>query len=179
MNRQLKPAQLLAAALLLLALAACEVEHEPLAQGDRAPPWSATSFAGEAVSFPELLNGKPTVLVFWATWCSYCKAFMPYLREIERDYGTDRINVLTINAKEDGTGNPAAYIAALDMPMIAVKDGDAIATAYDVEYIPGLMIIDADGIVAYRRAWTELPAGDTVANLWSIQVRSNLRQLLN
>lgn len=162
-----------------LCLAACAGDSREIGRGDDAPAFEATSFDGTAVSFPELLDDKPAVVVFWATWCSYCKAFMPYLKEIQADYGTDEISVLTINAKEDGSGDPAAYIADLDFPVIAVADGDAIAADYDVEYIPGLMIVDADGVIAYRRAWTELPAGDTVARLWSLQVRSNLDQLLD
>lgn len=168
------PSLCLAGAICWLSLAACDIE-----QGSVAPSWSATTFDGSAVRFPELLNDKPTVMVFWATWCNYCKAFMPYLRQIQADYGADRINVLTINAKEDGSGDPAAYIRDLGFPMIAVRDGDTIAAAYDVEYIPGLMIIGADGVVAYRRGWTDLPAGDTVAKLWSIQVRQGLDELLS
>jgi thiol-disulfide isomerase/thioredoxin len=166
-------------ALLMLVLAACSGEPDELGQGDIAPAWTGTSFDGADVRFPELIDGKPTVVVFWATWCNYCKAFMPFLEAIQADFGADRINVLAINAKEEETGDPAAYVADLGFPMIAVRDGDAIAAAYDVEYIPGLMVVDADSIVAYRRSWTELPAGETVANLWSIQVRGALRQLLN
>ncbi len=64
------------------------------------------------------------------------------------------------------------------MEQIAVADGDAIAAAYGVEYIPGLMVIAPDGTVAYRRAWTDLPAGDRVASFWSRQVRRALDQLL-
>lgn len=159
--------------------AACGAERGELGAGDRAPAWSAATFAGETVRFPELLEGKPAVVVFWATWCSYCKAFMPYLEGIHDSYGADRIHIVTINAKEDGTGDPAAYVADLGFPTIAVRDGDAIAAAYDVEYIPGLMIVDGKGTVAYRRAWTDLPAGETVANLWSIQVRLGLEELLD
>jgi thiol-disulfide isomerase/thioredoxin len=161
----------------LLALGACSAESE-LGQGDPAPPFVATTFDGSTVRFPELIDGKPTVVVFWATWCSYCRAFMPELRAIHDFYGADRINILTINAKEDGAEDPAAYIAQLGFPTIAVRDGDAIAADYDVEFIPGLMIVDRDGVVAYRRAWTELPAGETIARLWSIQLRLNLDQLL-
>ena len=165
---------LAATAALLVALPAASVE-----QGDTAPAWTGVDFDGGAVEFPALLNGKPTVMVFWATWCNYCKAFMPYLENIQNDYGSDRINVLTVNAKEDGSGgNPADYIAALSMEQIAVAEGDGIAAAYAVEYIPGLMVIAADGTVAYRRAWTELPAGDQVAIFWSRQVRRTLDGLL-
>jgi len=165
---------LLAVAALLAAGTASAVE-----QGDRAPAFEARDFDGRAVSFPALLEGKPAVLVFWATWCPYCKAFMPYLQSIQADYGSDRINILTVNAKEDGEGDPAGYIESLGFPMIAVSEGDAIAAAYDVEFIPGLMVIDADGMVAYRRPWTDLPAGDTVARFWSRQVRKALDGLLD
>ena len=167
------------AAIALAAIASSCTQSEPteLGQGDRAPAFTATTFDGATVRFPELLGGKPTVMVFWATWCNYCKAFMPRLEDIKAEFG-DAINVVTINAKEDGSGSPAAYIANIDFPMIAVRDGDTIAAAYDVEYIPGLMIAGADGVIAYRRPWTDLPAGRQVADLWASQVRSNLYSLL-
>ncbi|HUF73914.1 MAG TPA: TlpA disulfide reductase family protein [Gammaproteobacteria bacterium] len=163
---------------LVLSLPACQVDQGTIGQGSVAPAFDAVTFDGRPISFPELLDGKPAIVVFWATWCSYCKAFMPYLEDIEAAYG-ERVNVLTINAKEDGSSDPAAYVEDLDFPMIAVSEGDAIAAAYDVEYIPGLMIVDAEGTVAYRRAWTDLPAGDQVARLWSIQVRQGLDQLFD
>ena len=164
--------------ILALALFAALPAHT-VEQGDQAPSWQGRDFDGRAVEFPALLGGKPTVMVFWATWCSYCKAFMPYLERIQNDYGTERINVVTINAKEDGSGgDPAAYMSAMAMQKIAVANGDTIAAAYGVEYIPGLMVIAADGTVAYRRAWTDLPAGDRVASFWARQVRRALDELL-
>lgn len=147
-------------------------------QGDPAPAWQGVDFDGRDVDFPALLEGRPTVMVFWATWCGYCRAFMPYLQQIENDYGSDRINILLVNAKEDGSGgDPADYVAALSMDAISVAAGDDVAAAYAVDYIPGLMVIAPDGTVAYRRAWTDLPAGDRVASFWSRQVRRALDQL--
>jgi thiol-disulfide isomerase/thioredoxin len=166
------------ASLASLILACGLMQANAVEQGEPAPAWRGVDFAGTAVEFPQLLDGKPTVMVFWATWCGYCKAFMPYLERIQNDYGREQINILTINAKEDGSGNPAEYIAGLAVQTIAVTNGDAIAAAYGVEYIPGLMVIAADGTVAYRRAWTDLPAGDRVAAYWSRQVRRALDELL-
>jgi thiol-disulfide isomerase/thioredoxin len=147
-------------------------------QGDVAPRWEARDFAGRVIDFPSVTEGKPAVVVFWATWCPYCRAFMPYLEAIEKDYAEHGVKIVTINAKEDGRGDPRAYVEALGFRPIAVADGDAIAKAYGVEYIPGLMLVGGDGVVAYRRPWTDLPAGRTVAELWDSQVRGALDELV-
>ena len=68
-------------------------------QGEDAPAWRGQDFDGQQVEFPALLEGKPTVMVFWATWCGYCRAFMPYLEGIQNDYGAEQINYT-----EDGWG---------------------------------------------------------------------------
>jgi len=146
-------------------------------QGDVAPPWRARDFAGQPVEFPAVTDGKPAVMVFWATWCSYCKAFMPYLKNIQNDYAAHGVKIVAINAKEDGNGDPRAYFRRLGFAPIAVADGDDIAAAYGIQYIPGLLIVDGDGVVAYRRPWTDLPAGRTVAELWDGQVRTALDSL--
>jgi thiol-disulfide isomerase/thioredoxin len=146
-------------------------------QGDMAPPWHARDFAGHAVDFPAVTQGKPTIVVFWATWCPYCKAFMPYLKNIEADYAKQGVKVVVINAKEDGRGDPRAYVQSLGFAPIAVANGDEIAKAYGIQYIPGLLIVDGKGKVAYRRPWTDLPAGKTVAELWDGQVRTALDAL--
>ncbi|MCH8302720.1 MAG: TlpA family protein disulfide reductase [Proteobacteria bacterium] len=151
---------------------------EAVEQGQAAPTWTGMDFSGNEVSFPSVIDGKPTVMIFWATWCPYCNAFMPYLGQIQKDYGEDKINVIAINAKERGIGDPAAYVAKLDFTVIDVAEGDVIAEKYSVNFIPGLMIVDGDGNIAWKRASTELPAGKTVAELWDGQVREQLDLLL-
>ncbi len=148
-------------------------------QGDAAPPWHARDFAGHAVDFPAVAQGKPAVVVFWATWCPYCKAFMPYLKNIQADYAQYGVSVVAINAKEDGRGDPQAYVKGLGFTPVAIAEGDEIAKAYGIQYIPGLLIVDGSGMVAYRRPWTDLPAGRTVAELWDGQVRGALDALVH
>ncbi len=168
--------QKLISALTIMALA-----HTPafaVEPGDVAPGWLGRDFAGREVAFPQVTDGAPAVVIFWATWCSYCKAFMPYLKDIEADYAEEDVRVVAINAKEDGEGNPQLYVEQLGFPVIAVAEGDMIAEAYAVEYIPGLFVVDGEGTVAYRRPWTDLPAGSTVAELWSQHVREVLDRIL-
>ena len=147
--------------------------------GDAAPAWRGTDLlTGSEVEFPEVLGGKPAVLVFWATWCPYCKAFMPYVKQIQAEYARQGVQVISFNALERGRGDPNAYIASLDFPLIAIAAADGIAEEYDVKYIPGLMIVDANGMLVYRRKSTDLPAGKTVAEMWADEVREQLDKLL-
>ena len=147
-------------------------------QGDAAPPWQARDFAGHVVDFPAVAQGKPAIVIFWATWCPYCKAFMPYLKNIEEDYAKLGVKVIAIDVKEDGRGDPKAYVQGLGFSPVAVANGDSIMQAYGIRYIPGLFIVDGKGQVAYKRPWSDLPAGQTVAELWDGQVRTALDALV-
>jgi len=118
-----------------------------------------------------------TVVVFWATWCPYCKAFMPYVKNIAADYAAYGVKFVAIDAKEDGQGDPKAYVRALGFKPIAITNGDKIADDYGIKYIPGVLIVDGKGVVAWRRPWSDLPAGREVAELWDKQVRTALNEL--
>jgi len=147
--------------------------------GDTAPAWSGTDMLNDSqIDFPAQLDEKPAVLIFWATWCSYCKAFMPYAKQIQADYQDQGIQVITFNAKERGRGDPKAYAQSLDFPMIAITAADDIAEQYNIQFIPGLMVVAGNGIIAYRRRSTDLPAGTTVSQQWDKEVRQVLDNLL-
>jgi thiol-disulfide isomerase/thioredoxin len=168
-------ALVVAAALLAAALPGIGSAVE---KGDVAPRFHATDFDGHAVDFPAVAAGKPAVVVFWATWCPYCKAFMPYLKGIQADYAAQGVKIIAIDAKEDGQGDPSAYVRGLGFKPIAIANGDAIANDYGIQYIPGVLIVDGKGVVAWRRPWTDLPAGREVAEFWDKQVRDALNELL-
>jgi thiol-disulfide isomerase/thioredoxin len=163
----------------LVAVMLCSSAAIAVEAGDAAPRFRAYDFNGEMVEFPSADGAATSVVIFWATWCGYCKAFMPYLEQIEADYRNRGVEVLTINAKEDGSGNPAEYIAALNFPMTAVRSGDPIARSWGVEFIPGVFVVSREGMISFRRPWTDLPAGQAVAELWDSQVRAALEAALN
>lgn len=147
--------------------------------GDVAPVWQGKDLVtGDTVVFPEVLDGKPAVVMFWATWCPYCKAFMPRAAEIQAEYAKAGVKVIGLNHKERGYGDAAAYAKSLNFPLVAIADADAIGDAWGIDFIPGLLVVDGIGNVVYRRRSTNLPAGSKVSQIWAKEVRAALDQLL-
>ncbi|MEM7217111.1 MAG: TlpA disulfide reductase family protein [Pseudomonadota bacterium] len=169
-----------AAALLLSVAAFAATPALAVNAGDQAPAWQgADLLSGETVRFPELLQDRPAVMLFWATWCPYCKAFMPFAAEIQRDYAERGVQIVTVNFKERGRGDPVAYARGLGFDLIAVADpAGEIGGDYGIRGIPGLMVVDGAGRVSWRRKVTNLPAGSLVGKQWDREVRAALDQLL-
>jgi thiol-disulfide isomerase/thioredoxin len=65
-----------------------------------APDWTLQTAEGHTVTLSEVAAERPVVLLFWATWCPYCKALMPHLQSIDLEYG-DRIEILAIHFRDD------------------------------------------------------------------------------
>jgi thiol-disulfide isomerase/thioredoxin len=150
-----------------------------VSEGDVAPSWEGTDLVtGDTVAFPGVLDGKPAVILFWATWCPYCKAFMPRAAEIQKEYADAGVKIIGLNHKERGYGDAAAYAKTLGFPMVAIADADAIGDAWAIDFIPGLLVVDGDGNVVYRRRSTNLPAGQKVSQIWAGEVRAVLDQLV-
>ncbi|MFT7286788.1 MAG: thiol-disulfide isomerase/thioredoxin [Halieaceae bacterium] len=150
-----------------------------VSEGEVAPSWTGKDLVtGDTVVFPEVLQGKPAVIMFWATWCPYCKAFMPRAAEIQAEYAEAGLKIIGLNHKERGYGDAGAYAKSLGFPLIAIADADAIGDAWGIDFIPGLLVVDGDGSVVYRRRSTNLPAGQKVSQLWASEVRAVLNKIL-
>ncbi len=172
------PVRALAFCLTIALAASVATPLHAVVPGDVAPPWTGVDLiTQEQHSFPQVLNDKPAVLIFWATWCPYCKAFMPYVEKIQQDYAAAGVQIITFNTKERGRGDPQAYARNLDYPLLAIGAADAIGDAYDIAFIPGLLVVDGEGVIAYRRRSTNLPAGKTVSQQWDAEVRAVLDEL--
>jgi cytochrome c biogenesis protein CcmG/thiol:disulfide interchange protein DsbE len=110
------------------------------AEGARvAPDWMLVSAQGETVRLSETVKEQPVVLLFWASWCPYCKALMPHLHSLRLEHGDD-IVILAINFREDG--DPVEFVRNAGYDFTVLPDGDDVAAEYDIYGTPGLLIVD-------------------------------------
>lgn len=151
--------------------------------------WSLDTPDGTTVSFP-YEHDQPVILLFWASWCPYCKALMPHLQSIQDEYG-DAITIYAIDFRDDG--DPVGYLHTQGYGFAPLPAGGTVAEAYGVYATPGLLIFDSDNhlvlnlydVMARYDEEIELPNGlkhsqraSRKTPYWAARIRQALDQLL-
>lgn len=143
-------------ALILVALICCLLVATTHAQ-ERAIAWQGTGVDGKPIRFdPDKLK-RPAILLFWATWCPYCKALMPYVQKVYDAAGRDHLDVYAIDIKEEDGADPVAELRDRKQTFTLVRGGDALADQYSVNGTPGLLLVDANGKIIYKRVGGDAP----------------------
>ena len=116
--------------------------------GDVAPDFTVEMLDGSKVTL-SALQDKPTLLIFWATWCPPCRLELSKLQEHIIDRYGDKINVLPISRGEE-RAKVEEYISKMGYTFAVGLDGDqSIYRKYATNYIPRCFVIDAKGKVLY------------------------------
>lgn len=93
-------------------------------------------------------RGKKVLLNFWATWCPPCRAEMPDIEKLYKEYGDKDLVILAVNIGEDRKTvkdfveqNGYSFKILLDTK-------SEVANKYVVNAIPTSYFIDADGSIS-------------------------------
>ena len=121
-----------------------------------APAWDGKGADGQTIHFDPAHRQRPALLLFWATWCPYCKALMPYLQKVYDAAGKDKLDVYAIDFKDED-GDPAVELKERGNTFTLVRNGDAIAAQYGVKGTPGLFLVDRSGTISYKRSGGDAP----------------------
>lgn len=133
-----------------------------------APSWSLTTPQGRTVNYPADAQGRPTVLMFWPSWCPFSRALQPYVQDIWIDYRDRGVNLWTLNIKEDG--DPVATMRERGLSFPLLLAADAVANEYRVSRTPWLVVMDGQQNILYTR-----PANPPTP----IDVAQRVREVLN
>ena len=99
-------------------------------------------------------RGKVVLVDFWATWCGPCKAELPRIKDAYAKYHAKGLEIVGVS--NDFSADPLkSYLAQNDMPWVELFDPAAAAehrpnsatTAYGIETIPVLFLIDKTGVL--------------------------------
>lgn len=131
-------------------------ETEP--EAIMAPDITIENADGEEVKFNDLLDGRPIVLNFWATWCTYCKQEMLDFEEVYKEMG-DNIQFIMLDIVDGGretvdTGRDYIEECGYTFPVYYDTLQEAAYT-YGINSLPITLFISGDGeLITISRGMT-------------------------
>jgi thiol-disulfide isomerase/thioredoxin len=112
----------------------------------RPPEFVAKTSAGTTFHYPADLQGT-TIILFWASWCPFCKALMPHLQSIIDEYSYE-VRVLALNIREDE--DPVKFLEEYGYEFLLIPEAEEIAESWGVKGTPGLYLADQSGQVTFN-----------------------------
>jgi thiol-disulfide isomerase/thioredoxin len=142
-------ATLLALASFTPAVAVAQLEGGPVI-GAPAPKVGTTDLDGRAVDLGTWIGKRPVLLEFWATWCESCAALKPTMDSAFARF-SDRVDFIGIDvAFGETVPGVRAWLAEHRPGFRVLYDSSAAAVrAYDIQATSSVILIGADGKVAY------------------------------
>ena len=136
------------------------VEHKnglKLAKGTRSPDFkNYLNFEGGTSSLSDF-RGKYVYIDVWATWCAPCKAQIPFLEKIEKEYAGKNIEFVSISVdKQKDFDKWKKYVTDKNLSGIQLFASNAFESSFIQEYniktIPRFILIDPAGKIISQKA---------------------------
>jgi thiol-disulfide isomerase/thioredoxin len=121
-----------------------------LAIGDIPPPDLGRDLEGNKVSLEDF-RGRTVVVSFWASWCPPCRAELNVLEGIQAQIDTKELRIIATNVLEPDQRAVRGAIGRLEDAQLlyAFDRRNRVSRAYNIKYLPRLMILDRQGRVAH------------------------------
>ena len=144
-------------------------ELHPISVGDHAPDFSAiplyepvypsapgdTAFSSRRVAAGApghtlaSYKGQVVLLNVWATWCEPCRAEMPAIEQLHRQFGPRGLKIVSVSIDNPGSEQLIdKFVRDFHLSFEILHDASgAIQTAYQTTGVPETFILGKDGVI--------------------------------
>lgn len=144
---------IIAVALLMFTTVAAQAQSS----AQQAPSLKLKSIQGRTFRL-SAYKGKVVLLNFWATWCPPCRAEMPDLVRIQREYGARGLQVVGITYPPQTLGDVRRFVRKLKVNYPVAMGTKEIKALFDEsETLPVTIVIDREGNIRERIEGILLP----------------------
>jgi len=118
----------------------------------QAPDISFNTLKGEKLNLASL-QGKPSLITFWATDCPGCIKEIPHLKELHNTFATQGLNIIAVAMHYDRPDNVIAMSKEKQLPYHVALDPLAQASKAfgNVRLTPTSFLIAPDGNIVMQK----------------------------
>ena len=125
---------------LTLAVSAAAVSSEA------APDFSLTTLDGKTITKASL-QGQPTLLMFWASWCGTCRHELPNVKTLYEQHKAKGFHAVAIGFRDE-EANIRGYVQAHRSTFVfpaAYDVQNRVSTLFRARGTPTFVVLDAQG----------------------------------
>jgi len=108
-----------------------------------APEFNLATPDGKNVALAQL-RGKVVFLNFWATWCSPCRAEMPSMEQLHKEFQDQGLAMVAVDVGESPKQVTLMAEFRLSFPSL-LDENSEVSALYGVRGLPTTFLIDRDG----------------------------------
>lgn len=115
--------------------------------------------------------GKTVLVNLWATWCAPCRAEMPALDALQKEKGSDRFEVMTVNVDTGDDAKPKAFLDEIGVKSLAHYRDASMDVFNDLKKrglalgLPVTLLVDGEGCLIGHMNGPAEWAGDDAKRL--------------
>jgi thiol-disulfide isomerase/thioredoxin len=116
---------------------------------EAAPDFSVTTLDGKTITKASL-QGKPALLMFWASWCGTCQHELPNVKALYEQHKAKGLQAVAIGFQDD-EANIRGYVQAHQSTFVfpaAYDTRNQVSTLFRARWTPTFVVLDAQGRVA-------------------------------
>jgi len=126
-----------------------EIEKNASSESPLAYEFKLNSLKGGEVFLSSYKNKKAVVLIFWTTWCPYCRAALKSLQEDLKSLNEMGVELLAINVGEsENTVSSFVESSRFTFQVLLDKDSN-VADHYNLFGVPTYLIINKSGQIVF------------------------------
>lgn len=115
-----------------------------------APAFALKDIRGRTVRLGDY-KGKVLLINFWATWCPPCRAEMPALVKLQKQYQSRGLQIIGITSPPYQRSSVRAMARHLGVNYLVLFGKHNVSAAYDVgEVMPTTIVVDRQGRIRDR-----------------------------
>ena len=118
---------------------------------EKAPDFVLKDLNGRKFRLSDFRGKQPVLIIFSATWCTFCRKEIPHFKSIHAAYAKQGLEIVNIDIQESKE-KVAKFTAKYGLPYRVLLDEDgAVGGIYDIRGVPSMVLVDPNGNILCRQ----------------------------